>query len=295
MDKIKIVIRYFSLFFVSLLFSFCKANDPTEAAVNYTNISNAKIAYKVYGDGEPLVMCVGYSANMDLWSTKAIDLLKDKFKVIVFDYRGMGLSTNTLASFTIDNLADDLDEFLIALKINKIHLLGWSMGGYVSQKFAIKHPDKINKLVLYATNCGDTITVNPSQEIVDILSNPNATSLQMLSTLFPDDWLATHAQPWTYLPNAQEPYNNETIGLQYLAVQKWLQPSGGSAGQLSKLTMPVLLLCGDQDKVVPSVNSSILADSITNSSLVKIVDAGHGLMYQLPETFSTTIINFLNQ
>ena len=296
--KINSLIRIvFSVAIMSILFSSCMKESPISNSLNpvvkYTDITHAKIAYKIYGDGDPLIMCMGYATNMDMWSTKAIELLQKKYSLIVFDYRGMGFSTNSDTAFTIGTLADDVNELLISLKIAKTHILGWSMGGYVAQMFAINHPEKVNKLVLYATNGGDTITVNPSQEIIDILSNPSSTPEELLGTLFPDDWLTTHPEPWKYLPEAAEPFKPETIGLQYYAVQKWLSPGGGSFGHLGQLTVPVLLICGDQDKVVPHVNSSILADSIHTSTLIRVPDSGHGMMYQLPETFANYVLTFL--
>lgn len=288
-----------SLVILCLLFGSCKhkdlITDMSSSDIKIVAITNARIAYKTYGSGYPLIMCIGFSSNMDFWSTKVIEILQQKHKVIVFDYRGMGYSTNSDTSFTINTLAEDVNELLTTLKISKAHVLGWSMGGYVAQMFAINHPEKVNKLVLYATNCGDTITINPSQEIIDILSNPSATPEEQISTLFPDDWLLTHPEPWTYLPDAKEPVNPATIGLQYLAVQAWLSKGGGSSGHLYQLKMPVLLICGNQDKVVPCENSSILADSIPSSSLIKINDSGHGLMFQLPETFGNYVSTFLVQ
>lgn len=268
-------------------------NDSSEPVVMYANITKAKIAYKVYGSGDPLIMCIGFATNMDMWSTDAISLLRKNYKVIVFDYRGMGYSTSTDTTVTIASLAQDINELLNVLNISKTHVLGWSMGSYVAQMFAINHPEKVNKLILYAANCGDTVTVNPSLAIIDILSNPSSTPEEMLSTLFPDDWLATHPEPWKFLPEGKEPENYKAIGMQYEAVQRWLSPGGGSAAQLHKLTMPVLLLCGNKDKVVPCVNSSILAEAISSPTLIKVNDSGHGMMYQLPETFANYILTFL--
>lgn len=272
----------------------CKKDDQNSDEPLFAEITNAKIAYKIYGEGEPLVMCMGYASNMDSWSTKVIEMLEQEYKVIVFDYRGMGYSTNSAQSFTISTLAEDINELLIALKIDQTNVLGWSMGGYVAQMFAADHPEKVNKLVLYATNCGDTVTVNPTQEIIDILSNPLSTPMELLGTLFPDDWLASHPEPWTFLPEVKEPFNGETIGMQYNAIQGWLSEGGGSWGRLDELKMPVLLICGDQDKVVPCINSSILADSISSAVLIKVNDTGHGMMYQLPEIFANYVLSFLD-
>jgi pimeloyl-ACP methyl ester carboxylesterase len=195
---------------------------------------------------------------------------------------------------SISSLATDVNFLMTALNIPVAHVLGWSMGSYVAQMVAIQYPEKVKTLTLYASNCGDTLTVNPSEEIIAILENPNSTPEEMLSTLFPDDWLASHPKPWKVIPENKEPFQYETIGMQYEAVQGWLSPGGGSAGSLAELKMPVLLICGNQDKVVPCINSSMLSDSIPNSSLVRIPDTGHGLMYQEPATFAEYVTTFIS-
>lgn len=268
-------------------------SSTTGQEIKYADIPDAKIAYKIYGSGEPLVMCIGYASNMDLWSTKVIEMLQQKYMVIVFDYRGMGYSTNSLSSFTINDLAADLYELFDVLKIKKASVLGWSMGSFVAQMFAVNYPEKVNKLILYAANCGGSETIEPDEEIVRILSSPSSTPMEFLSTLFPDDWLAAHSEPWKCMPEANEPYNPQTIGLQYYAIQLWTNPGGGSAGKLEKLKMPVLIITGDDDKVVPVENSSIIASKIQNSRLIIVKGSGHGFMYQEPEACADYLLSFL--
>jgi pimeloyl-ACP methyl ester carboxylesterase len=261
--------------------------------IKYADITRARIAYKTFGTGDPLLLCMGFASNMDLWSNKLIQVLQTKFMVIVFDYRGMGFSTSTEGFSKMSTLGEDIHELLGALGIRKTHILGWSMGGYVAQMFAINHPDEVSRLVLYATNCGDTVTVNPSQEIIKILSNPGSSPMALLGTLFPDDLLSSHPEPWKFLPQPTEPVNPEAIGSQYFAIQEWLKPDGGSAGRLNALTMPVLIITGEKDKVVPVTNASMLAGEIPSSSLIVVQGSGHGLMYQLPEIFANHVLSFL--
>jgi len=267
---------------------------PLYSDVQYADMTGARIAWQSAGSGEPLLLCMGFATNMDMWSTGAVEALSKQYKVIVFDYPGMGYSTTGDTAQTISSMADAAAALLDALHIDNAHVMGWSMGSYVAQMLAIRYPEKISKLILYAADCGDTITVNPSQEIIDILSNPNSTPMEFLSTLFPDDWLAAHAEPWTFLPEGKEPENAETIGMQYGAIQQWLSPEGGSNGQLQQLTMPVLLLCGSDDKVVPAANSTMMAGSIPTATLISVAGTGHGLMYQQPETFANYVLSFLN-
>lgn len=261
----------------------------------FADINNARIAYKTYGKGDPIIMCIGYASNMDLWSTDLITNLSTDYQVIVFDYRGMGFSSNKDSSFTIQTLAEDVNSLMETLDISQSHILGWSMGGYVAQMFAISYPEKVKKMILYATDTGDRTTVNPSEKIIKILTNPKSSPEDLLNTLFPDSWLTKHPEPWKVLPHVTETYHPKTIGLQYEAISKWLEPGGGSSGQLHQLHMPVLLICGNKDKVVPYQNSNILHDSIETSTLINVYNTGHGMMYQIPKTFSSYVRTFLNE
>jgi alpha-beta hydrolase superfamily lysophospholipase len=105
------------------------APPPLYTDVQYAEIAGARIAWQSAGSGEPLLLCTGFATNMDMWSTGVVEALSQKYKVIVFDYRGMGYSTNNDTSFSISTLADDAAALLDALQIDKAHVLGWSMGG----------------------------------------------------------------------------------------------------------------------------------------------------------------------
>lgn len=263
--------------------------------VKHLDIAGATIAYKTYGQGMPFILCMGYSGNMDLWDGRLIDLLSQQYQVIVFDYRGMGYSTNTDTNFSINTLSEDVYALCQALKIDNAHVMGWSMGGYVAQLFAINHPEKVNKLILYATDCGDTITIPPDQTIADMLSDTSSTALQFIGALFPEKWLASNPEPWKYFAEVKEPHNRQTILLQDKAVTQWLSPGGGSAGRLHELNMPTLIISGDNDVIVLYENTVLLADSISGSTLIKMPNGGHGLMFQYPETFGNYVLSFLAQ
>jgi pimeloyl-ACP methyl ester carboxylesterase len=286
------------LLFTFFIFTGCSKQQTKKdilPELQYFEAPNAKIAFRTYGQGDPLLMCMGYSGNMDMWDTSLIDLLKQKYKLTVFDYRGMGYSTNTDTSFTINTLAEDVNGLCDFLKLKKTNIMGWSMGGYVAQSFAINHPEKINKLILYATDLGDTIAIPPDQKILELLADTLSTPSQIMGTLFTPKWVETHPNLEKYFSNAKEPLNYKTIKLQDAASSVWLSPGGGSAGHLHKLKMPTLIISGDMDVVVPYKNSEMLSDSITSSTLIKVNNGGHGLMFQYPKTVGRYILAFLEQ
>jgi len=267
--------------------------DDKKPEILYVDLPDARIAYQIYGSGEPIVMCTGYASHMDSWSPTLIQALQKNYSVIVFDYRGMGYSENRAPSFTISTLAEDLRLFLQAINIEKANLLGWSMGGFVAQMFALDHPEMVNKLVLYGTHAGGGTFVEPAPEVVSILSNPAADPMALLGTLFPDAWLSTHPEPWKWLPPATEQFNPATIGLEYAAVEAWVAPGGGSADRLARLQGPVLIICGEEDKIAPVKNSLQMKQAIGASALLVVIpESGHGVMYQLPDLFADHVSAF---
>jgi len=265
-----------------------------EESIQYVELPTAHIAYKTLGKGEPLLLCTGFSATMEIWATPMIERLQEQYQLILFDYRGMGYSTNSDTAFSIQTLAEDVFELCEHLDIKKADILGWSMGGYVAQMFALKHPELVSRLILYASDGGDTTVIDPDQRILDMLVDTASGPQGLLGTLFTPRWLETHSDPWQYFPKPQNGFDSETIMLQNKAITKWMESGGGSVGRLHELKMETLIITGDDDAVTPYQNSELLADSIQNSTLIKINNGGHGVMYQFPDLVADYILAFLN-
>jgi len=270
-----------------------KRDNQPENTLQYVDVGTDRIAYKISGKGFPLLMCMGYSGTMELWQADVISKLSIHFKVILFDYPGMGYSTTQDTAFTIKGLAENAYDFLNKLNINKAHLMGWSMGTNVAQELALNHPDIIEKVVLYAGDCGDTVAVKPPDWVVNIMIADNPSPWEMLSTLFPQAWLEAHPNPADYFPKIIKPADSSIVAMQWAAFEKWNEPGGGTAGRLNSFTQAVLLITGDEDVSTPTANSYILLDSIPNASLVLLPECGHGAMYQVPENFADSVLAFL--
>lgn len=266
--------------------------DPV-IRIKYVDVGTDRIAYKESGSGYPLLMCMGYSGTMDLWQPKVIDRLSDHFRVIMYDYPGMGYSTTQDTAFSIKGLAANAAHFLEAIHVEQAHVLGWSMGTNVAQELALNYPQLIKKVVLYAGDCGDTIAIEPPQWVVDIMTDEAPDPYDLLRILFPDAWFAAHPDPQEYFPELTETSDPAIIAMQWEAFTKWNEAGGGTADRLSSFTQEVLLLTGDQDVSTPTANSYILLDSIPKASLVLLEGCGHGAMFQLPEKFSDYVLAFL--
>ena len=264
-----------------------------KGAIRMVAVGDIEVAYQIFGEGDPLLLIMGYSGTMDLWSPQVLKELASKYQVIIFDNRGMGKTTASDKEFTIELFADDTRGLLDALGIERAYVLGWSLGTYIAQELTLRYPDRVEKLILYAGDCGGKEAIYPGPEIMDALGDTSASSRErgekLLATLFPEKWLKEHPDPRTYFPKVTETSSPENIKRQYQAWQNWK----GSYSRLAKITQPTLLITGAEDVNTPWQNSLMLIDLIPGAWLVQLEGGGHGVMYQCPKKFSRIVLTFL--
>jgi len=126
--------------------------DKQGAAIYQVHGNGIEIGYKLIGSGEPLVMIMGLGATMESWHPDIIQALSKKYQLIVLDNRGMGFTTTNDTPFSYQLFADDVIALLDALKVNKTHLLGYSMGSTITQKLLLEYPRRFNKAVIHGTS-----------------------------------------------------------------------------------------------------------------------------------------------
>jgi pimeloyl-ACP methyl ester carboxylesterase len=259
-------------------------------------VGDINIAYKQIGrpDAKPIILITGGSATMDMWNPLLLEKLTSaNYKVIIFENRGVGESTVGTKEFSISQFANDTLGLLNALKISKADVLGWSMGGFIAQQLAVTNPDKVDNLVLYATSCGGPNDRPTPPEVIQIVTNASMSQeerMQKLAPLFfaPASWFKAHPDYLNYFPIPKEFPIPQQIHLQQLeAAANWI----GACNVLSNITQPTLVIVGTDDD--PAPDSLTLAEGIPGSWLIRIRDAGHGLMYQHPSEFNRVIMTFL--
>jgi pimeloyl-ACP methyl ester carboxylesterase len=173
---------------------------------DFVQANGIRIAYRMHGPAEetkkglsPLVMITGYGGLMEMWPPAMLEPLARERRVIVFDNRGLGFSTSSDQEYSIELFAEDARTLLDALDIEQAHVLGWSMGAFIAQELALRHPDREDKLILLAGSCGGIEAIWPDDEIWQSLTDLSGTLEQrvnrMFSNLFPADWLREHPDP----------------------------------------------------------------------------------------------------
>jgi len=127
-----------------------------------------EIYYEIHGEGEPLVLIEGLGYSTWMWY-KQIEELSKRFKVIIFDNRGVGETEKPDEEYSISLFSNDLAELLSELNVESAHILGVSMGGFIAQEFALKYPKMVEKLILCSTSFGGPNSIPIPQETLNIM------------------------------------------------------------------------------------------------------------------------------
>jgi pimeloyl-ACP methyl ester carboxylesterase len=261
-------------------------------------IGDIEIAYKQLGesDAKPIVLITGLGATMDMWSPLLLEqLTSSNYSVTIFDNRGAGESSAGTKEFSISQFANDTAGLLDALNITTADVLGFSMGSFIAQELTLANPEKVNKLILYASLCGSNESKPASPEVDQVFSDPSVSPEEQrrktIPLLFPPEWFKANPNYTNYLPIPKELVSLGIMGKQASAAVNWLQT--GSCNTISNIAKPTLIIVGSDDLFTQASNSLILAQRISESWLVQVGNAGHGLMFQYPDVFNRLVLTFL--
>lgn len=292
----------------ALIGLFVAATSPAKAdfkpQVEYAQVGDVKLAYYTRGEGKPLLMINGFVSTMSLWDPLLIEELTKNRKLILFDNRGVGLSTDTAENnTTIPQMADDAAGLIQALGLEKPDILGWSMGARIAQQLLIRHPDLVGKAVLAAPNPGGSRNVPADKDVEDKLNDPNIPVDQKLALLVPPgpDNLRAAQEIFARIQDAAKQGtapNDFDVSKQTTERQDRARTTLWSADEsnfdgLKNIQNPVLVTDGRFDVIDKPANSVIIASQIPFAWLA-FFDGGHAFLFEEYKKFAATVEVFLN-
>jgi pimeloyl-ACP methyl ester carboxylesterase len=210
----------------------------------YVKVGPYRVHYFVGGHGTPLVLIHGLGSRSEDWTPQMPSYAKNGFRVYAIDLLGCGRTDHPDIEYTMQQQADLVHEFLDAVHVRQADVIGWSMGGWVALEFALQHPDKTRRLVLM-NSAGLPFDTALTPDIFEPRTIPELKRLE--EALTPRSRYLPEFLRRDMLRTMRR--NSPVIRR---ALESMIQDRGSLDGSLGRLNMPVLILWGEQDVLIPS-------------------------------------------
>jgi len=267
---------------------------PTKAI----DVGGTKFAYRELGPetGIPVIFLNHLAAELDRWDPRVVDGIAAKRRVIVFDNRGIGASGGSTPD-SAEAMAHDAIAFIRALGFEQVDLLGFSLGGFISQVIALEEPRLVRRIILAGTGPAggvgiDKVTWVTIRDMIKAALTFRHPEYYLFFTSTANGRRAAR----DFLRRLKERTANRDKGVSipaFITQLKAIRAWGREApADLSRIKHPALVANGDHDKMVPSSNSIDLARRLPNAELVLYEDAGHGGIFQYHEQFVPKALAF---
>jgi pimeloyl-ACP methyl ester carboxylesterase len=273
-----------------------------EAPTQTLSAGGIHFAYRELGKqhgGTPVVFLNHLAAVLDNWDPRVADGIAARRHVIVFDNRGVGASTGT-PSNSVEAMADDAITFIKGLGFRQVDLFGFSMGGMVAQEIVLKEPQLVRRMILAGTGPAGGAGISAVAGVANYdLLRALLTGQDPKQYLFFTRTAGGIEAGKAFLARLKERSQNRdleiTVGAyvaQLQALSAWGQKQ---PADLSAIRQAVLVVNGDDDRMVPTPNSHDLARRLPNSTLIIYPDAGHGGVFQNHADFVPRALDFLSR
>jgi pimeloyl-ACP methyl ester carboxylesterase len=269
-----------------------------------TTTNGVTFAFRRFGNTDgatlPLVCFQHYRGNLDNWDPALVDAIAQQREVILFDNAGVGGSTGVVPR-TVTPMAYDALALLGALDLREIDILGYSMGGFVAQELTLIRPRLVRRLVLAGTGPQGGQELHGYRDEVYGNATADEPGADDLLALFFERSQTSVEQGQEFIQRIFARTEGRDVGTsldtrdrQLDAVTTWGIPDSSRLDRLAGITQPVLATNGDNDRIVPTINTLLLAERLPNAELKIYPDAGHGFLFQYPAEFAHELDAFLS-
>ncbi|MEU1560293.1 alpha/beta hydrolase [Streptomyces mirabilis] len=264
---------------------------------------SATFTYRRMGPqgGVPLVLLNRFRGTIDWWDPEFLDYLAADHDVIVFDNVGVGY-TDGEPRDSLEGFAEGAIEFIDALGLAQADLLGWSLGGIVAQRVALRRPELVRKLIVAGSGPAGWVPGAPdfSEKVLGIMNKPDADRDDILYLFYPETE-AARAAGLDHFDDISTRLAEGGPAISEVAAQGMLTAVGALlavpfdqvVAELEAIKQPVLYANGLHDVMIPAHNSYVAVQHLDNATLVLYTGAGHAFLFQYAKAFTKQVADFL--
>jgi pimeloyl-ACP methyl ester carboxylesterase len=247
------------------------------------------IAFEQTGSGVPVILIHGAEADHSMFDAFGA-LLARHFTVIAYDQRDSGATRNPAMQYGLGELADDAAALIDALGFERAHVFGASLGGVIAQGLAVRHPERVGRLVLSSTFRAGTppLAINPEvfPKLAALRAGLPGTAAEIAGYFFPAEYIAAHPEvARIFSGNSRDEGQRQRRGA-ILA-----QPVDCD---LAAIAAPTLVLAGAEDRLIPPAHTLALAREIANARTATMASVGHVATLQDPAAVARAVLAFLH-
>jgi 3-oxoadipate enol-lactonase len=259
----------------------------------FHHVNGLSLYYEMAGAGERLLSISGTGGDLRQKPGVADGLVGQAFEVLSYDQRGLGQSSVPRWPYAMADFADDAAALLDAAGWEDCLVLGISFGGMVAQELAIRHPERVRRLVLACTSAGGVGGASyPLQDLVNLSPDEaSARRMELLDTRWDEAWRTEHPEMVSLIAERMPARSGEPPP-QGLINQLAARAGHDTSGRLGTIGCPTLVCGGRFDGIAPQANSEFLASAIPGAQL-EMFDGGHAFFMQDPAALPA-IVAFLS-
>jgi non-heme chloroperoxidase len=268
------------------------------------NSGNIDLYYEDHGSGKPIILIHGWPVSGASWEKQVTVLLGAGYRVITYDRRGFGFSSKTWSGYDYDTLAEDLHKLILKLDLRDATIVGFSMGGgEVARYLGNYGPERVKKAVFISAIPPFIVNTPNNPDGVDkalfdqiqagLIADRPAFLTQFFANFYNADLLKGKLISEQAMQFAWNIAVEASPRATYECVTAWLTDF---RGDLTRITIPILVIHGDADRICPfPVTGKRIHDVIKSSTLVVIKEGPHGLIWTHAGEVNNALLEFLGK
>lgn len=261
----------------------------------YITVNGASLYYEDQGSGPPIVFAHGLLLSGRMFDAQ-VQVLRDRYRCITLDFRGQGRSEVTRDGYEMDSLTEDLAALIRALDAAPCHFVGLSMGGMAGVRLAARHPDLVLSLMLLNTSAeAESVFNHVKYRLMNVTAywlGLEAVAPLVGPVLFGRSFAKDPSRAALREEIRREMLTRDRIGI--TKAVRGVFTRTDLTGLLERITVPTLVLTGDQDVATPVGRAERIVAGVEGARLVVIEGAGHSSTIEAPEAVSAALEVFLS-